>query len=107
MLPAAGHIFRKWSGVWDGILHHVLIVEEITPPHAVVIYAWGTALQWQIAQPGWSRVQGRIPGRGTETLFATPATYMYRLQPDGTIDATYEWAGGISRANLDSGAGRA
>jgi hypothetical protein len=45
----------KWSGVWDGILQHVLVVEEITPPHAVVIYAWGTAPQWQIAQPGWSR----------------------------------------------------
>lgn len=34
----------KWSGVWDGILHHILVVEEITPPHAaVIVYAWGTA----------------------------------------------------------------
>jgi hypothetical protein len=29
-----------------------------------------------------------------------PATVLYRMQPDGTLDATYEWAGGISRATL-------
>jgi hypothetical protein len=90
----------KWSGVWDGILHHILVVEEITPPHAVVIYAWGTAPQWQIAQPGWSRVQGEFVDGALKFSLRRPATVMYRLQPDGTLDATYEWAGGISRANL-------
>jgi hypothetical protein len=90
----------KWSGVWDGILHHVLVVEEITPPHAVVIYAWGTAPQWQIAQPGWGRVQGEFVDGALKLSLRRPATAMYRLQPDGTLDATYEWAGGISRANL-------
>jgi hypothetical protein len=29
-----------------------------------------------------------------------PATVRYRMQPDGTLDATYAWAGGISRATL-------
>jgi hypothetical protein len=29
-----------------------------------------------------------------------PATAIYRLQPDGTLDTIYEWAGGISRAHL-------
>jgi hypothetical protein len=91
----------KWSGVWDGILQHVLVVEEITPPHTVVIYAWGTAPQWQIAQPGWSRVQGEfVDGALKLSLRRPPTTVMYRLQPDGTLDATYEWAGGIARANL-------
>jgi hypothetical protein len=90
----------KWSGVWDGLLHHVLVVEEITPPHAVVVYAWGTAPQWQIAQPGWSRVQGEFVDGALKLSLRHPATAMYRLQPDGTLDAIYEWAGGISRANL-------
>ena len=90
----------KWSGVWDGILPHVLVVEEITPPHAVVIYAWGTAPQWQTAQPGWSRVQGEFVEGVLKLSLRRPATAMYRLQPDGTLDATYAWAGGLSRANL-------
>jgi hypothetical protein len=90
----------KWFGVWDGILQHVLVVEAITPPHAVVIYAWGTAPQWQIARSGWSRVQGEFVDGALKLSLRRPATAMYRLQPDGTLDATYEWAGGISRANL-------
>jgi hypothetical protein len=91
----------KWSGVWDEILSHILVVEEITPPHAIVIYAWGTAHQWQIAQPGWSRVQGEfVDGALKLSLRRPPATVMYPLQLDGMLDATYEWAGGLSRANL-------
>jgi hypothetical protein len=90
----------KWSGVWDGILHHVLVVKEIDPPHAVVIYAWGTAPQWQIDRPGWSRVQGKCVDGVLTLSLRRPATVIYRLQPDGTLDATYEWAGGISRAHL-------
>jgi hypothetical protein len=89
-----------WSGVWDGLLPHVLVVEEIVPPHAVVIYAWGTAPQWQVTQPGWSRVRGAFVEGALKLSLRGPATAMYRLQPDGTLDATYEWAGGISRAHL-------
>jgi hypothetical protein len=81
------------------------VIEEglavyIVPPHAVVIYAWGTAPQWQIAQPGWSRVRGEFVEGALKVSLQRPAMAMYRLQPDGTLDATYEWAGGISRAHL-------
>jgi hypothetical protein len=90
----------KWSGVWDGILHHMLVVEEIIPPQAVVIYAWGTAPQWQIAQPSWSRVRSEIMEGALQLSLRGPATTIYRLRPNGTLDATYEWAGGIWRATL-------
>lgn len=33
----------KWFGVWDRILQHVLVVEEIDPPHVIAIYAWGAS----------------------------------------------------------------
>ena len=90
----------KWSGVWDGTLHHILVVEEITPPHAVVIYSLGHRTPVAVAQPGWDQVQGEFVDGALKLSLRRPATVMYRLQPDGTLDATYEWAGGISRANL-------
>jgi hypothetical protein len=90
----------KWSGVWDGILAHVLVVEEIAPPAAVVIYGWGTAPQWHIEQSGWERVHAEFVEGTLKLSLRRPATVLYRLQPDGTLEATYEWAGGISRATL-------
>jgi hypothetical protein len=90
----------KWSGVWDGILDHILVVEEIDPTHAVVIYAWGTSTQWRIDRPGWSRVRGEFVGSALKLSLPRPATVIYRMRADGTLDATYEWTGGISRAKM-------
>jgi hypothetical protein len=98
--PQLAAFSGKWSGVWDGILAHVLVMEEITPPDAVVVYAWGKAPQWHIDQAGWDRVRGEWVEGTLKLSLRRPATVFYRLQPDGTLDATYEWAGGISRATL-------
>jgi hypothetical protein len=81
-------------------LAHILVVEEITPPNAVVIYAWGKAPQWHIDQSGWDRVPGEFVEGALKLALRRPATVLYRMQPDGTLDATYVWAGGISRATL-------
>ena len=43
--PALAAFTGRWAGQWDGLLPHILIVEEVQPPHARVIYAWGTAPQ--------------------------------------------------------------
>ena len=90
----------EWSGVWDGILAHVLVVEEIAPPDAVVIYGWGQAPPWHIDQSGWERVPGEFVEGTLQLSLRRPATVLYRMQPDATLDATYGWAGGISRATL-------
>ena len=38
-----GGFSGKWVGIWDDTLEHVLVVEQINPPNAVVIYASGEA----------------------------------------------------------------
>jgi hypothetical protein len=76
------------------------VAEEIISPHAVVIYVWGIAPRWQIAQPGWSRVRGEFVEGALKLSHRRPATVTYRLRADGTPGATYEWVGGISRATL-------
>lgn len=91
----------KWFGVWDRILQHVLVVEQINPPKAIAIYAYGSAPSWNINNPSYARVQGEIePGILKLTLRRTAATVTYRIQPDGTLDATYETRTGISRAKM-------
>lgn len=91
----------KWFGVWDGILQHVLVVEQISPPNVTAIYAYGSAPSWNINNPSYSRVQGEIePGTLKLTLRRTAATVTYRIQPDGSLDATYESRGGMARAKM-------
>lgn len=105
--PAAGvpkelGVFSgKWAGVWDGTLDHILVVEEINPPHAVAVYAYGAAREWGIDRPGWSRVRGEFIDSTTLKLsLPRPATVIYRMLQDGTLDATYEYARGTSRAKM-------
>ncbi len=90
----------RWSGVWDAILDHILVVEEINPPHADVIYAWGTSALWFIDRPGWSRVKGEFVESALKLSLPRPATVIYRMRADGKLDATYEWEGGISQAKM-------
>jgi hypothetical protein len=90
----------KWFGVWDNVLDHILVLEQITPPNATVIYAYGIAPSWNVNQAAFFRVQGQIGGGTLKLLLRRPATVTYRMQPDGTLDATYEWSGGISKAKM-------
>jgi imidazolonepropionase-like amidohydrolase len=94
--PEAAVFSGAWSGRWDGVLEHRLVVEDIDPPTARVIYAWGSG----VGRPGWTRVRGELV-EGTLTLtLPRPATVTYRQQPDSTLDATYEWTGGRSQAQM-------
>jgi hypothetical protein len=95
-----------WTGIWDRVLPHVLVVEEITPERitepagAVVVYAWGDAPQWGI-RPGWTRVRARfLRGELHLARFPNGAQVIYRMRADETLDATYDLRGQITRATL-------
>lgn len=89
----------KWVGKWDVFLDHILVVEEISPPNAKVIYAYGKSVEWNIWKPSFSRVQSHIePGILTLTFGSTMVTY--RLQSDGTLSATYENSRGKYHATM-------
>ncbi|MBU4582128.1 MAG: hypothetical protein KKH02_06945 [Proteobacteria bacterium] len=90
----------KWFGVWDGILEHILVVEQINPPDATVIYAYGKAASWNTANPNFFRPQAQIEPGVLKLSTRRPAKVTYRLQSDGTLDATYEWSGGISSTKM-------
>jgi imidazolonepropionase-like amidohydrolase len=89
-----------WIGAWDSILPHVLVVEEIDLPQALVVYAWGVVPERQIPPPGWTRLRGEFVDGTLKVSLPRPATVFYRMQPDGTLHATYEWHGGRSQATM-------
>jgi hypothetical protein len=91
----------KWQGVWDGKLPHVLVVERITAEGVDVIYATGHSMEWRM-NPSWTRAKGKfVDARTLAVTLSRPATATYVMQPDGTIDATYEWAGPRAKARLE------
>jgi hypothetical protein len=91
----------KWQGVWDGKLPHILVVERITPEGVDVIYATGHSMEWRMS-PSWTRAKGKfVDTRTLAVTLSRPATATYVMQPDGTIDATYEWAGPRAKARLE------
>ncbi|MGH8066892.1 MAG: amidohydrolase family protein [Candidatus Entotheonellia bacterium] len=94
--PDMAFFSGAWSGLWYGILEHRLVVEDIDPPTARVIYAVGAG----VGRPNWTRVRGEIVEGSLTLILSRPATVTYRRQPDGTLEATYEWAGGRSRARM-------
>jgi hypothetical protein len=88
----------QWSGLWEGVVPHILVVEQITPDSAVTVFAWGMARKWSIHQGRWLRVPARFVDGALQLKLPRPATVTYRLQPDGTLGATYERTGGWGRA---------
>jgi len=74
----------KWAGSWAGKLDHVLVVEEIASRKKVtVVYAWGTAPDWNINKPGFVRVRGKIDSGTLEFTLRNGAVVTYtQISPD-------------------------
>lgn len=87
----------RWRGYWDGYIEHTLVVERVTTDGADIVYAFGA---FSNIAAGWSRHHGVWDGGALSVVMPRPATVTYRLEPDGSIAATYRWSGGTSNARL-------
>jgi dienelactone hydrolase len=91
-VPAPSAAFSGvWAGgAWDGILPHVLIVEQVSPTGDVaVISSWGDAPDWQMTR-GFTRVLGRIDhGRLILVYPSRGARAEYMMDAQGALQGTY------------------
>lgn len=89
-----------WTGAWNDVLPHALIIQEISGDNAKAIYAWGLADQWGVRKRGWKHLDGVITG-DTLTLSPDPQTEAtYRFRRDGTLDAVQVRGNQVRRATL-------
>jgi CubicO group peptidase (beta-lactamase class C family) len=98
--PEVAAFSGTWSGMWNGVGPHVLVVEQLTSNSGIATYAWGIARRWGIHSGGWTRVPALLVNGALQLQLQWPATVTYRTEPDGTLSATYEWPGGKYRANM-------
>ncbi len=92
----------KWSGVADGILDNILVVEKINNDlEADVVYSWGVAYQWGVSKPGWQRYKAKFQNQ-TLTIVdeKQKVKITYALNSDKTLSSTYERPGAISHTIL-------
>ena len=92
----------KWVGASDGILEHMLAVENISADGKVeAIYAWGVAYIWGLNNPGWARYKGEF--HGSKLVLTAPngiLTISYEIRSDGSMDSWYRRPGIISYTEL-------
>jgi len=106
--PELTAFFGKWFGTWEGDRtgEHILVVEAIDPPHALVINAWGSGTAGagtahpQPVLSNWFRVRGQFIEGALQVSVPYGATLSYRRQSDGTLAATYTWRSAVSRATM-------
>jgi dienelactone hydrolase len=102
-VPAAAAAFSGvWAGgAWDGVLPHVLIVEQVsTTGDAAVISGWGDAPDWQMTR-GFTRVQGRIDnGRLSLVYPHRGARAEYVIDTQGALQGTHTRGGVVGKVVL-------
>jgi hypothetical protein len=90
----------KWVGSWDGVLDHVLVVEEISSLDRVrTVYAFGTAETWSIWEPGFFRPIGKVTP-GTLVINVRGATVTYSLHSPDELRGTHERQGRFNRITM-------
>lgn len=95
-LPPA---LAAFSGIWEdpqgGVLPSRLIVEEIHPEWATVVYLWADHPAGYF-RGGWERVRARVV-RGGKLRWGYPVRFTLELAEDGmSIEGTKERAGQVS-----------
>lgn len=92
----------KWGhGRWDGVLDHILVVEQVSRTEARAVYAYGVAPLWNIFQSGWQRVVGEFTEKGELRLVlrnGAAVTYWFKR---GKLKGEYERRGNYSAVTLE------
>jgi dienelactone hydrolase len=99
--PAVAKFAGVWgNGAWDGVLAHVLVVEQVRPDgQARVVYAYGDAPDWNVSR-GHARANARVEGGVlTFDLRDGRVRVEYRIEGE-SLQGTYTIGGRVSRVTL-------
>lgn len=99
--PELAKFASVWgNGAWDGLLAHVLVVEQVRPDgQAPVVYAYGDAPDWNVTR-GHARVTARVEGGAlTFDLRGGRVRVQYRFEGE-SLRGTYTIGDRVSTVTL-------
>ena len=88
--PEKAAFSGPWAGVYQGVVNHVLVVEEIEPDGAKVVYAFGPSPYLPDGKGLFRRLKGVFVDGGLKVIEPNELggyTTIYTLNPDGTLTA--------------------
>ncbi len=89
-----------WTGDWDGVQPHSLVIETVEKDRIGALYAWGLAEPWGIRRRGWKILEGTVTDT-VLTLRPTPQIQVtYRPDGKGGLEARHIDGSRIRRATL-------
>jgi hypothetical protein len=88
-----------WEGTWDNGTPARLVVEEIGPAAAGVVYAWG-AHPAGAFPAGWSRRAARVERGGVLTWGGQPQFLFALLPQEGVLGGLYLDPAGVGSAEV-------
>ncbi len=91
----------RWHGRWGGTLDGYLVVTQITPPNADVIYAWGT--NRHVSEAGWVERTAEFEGDKLVVPVNKERNIkaVYEMKANGNLKGVYTRPGNVrSEATL-------
>jgi CubicO group peptidase (beta-lactamase class C family) len=89
-----------WSGEWDGVQPHTLVIEKADNNRINALYAWGLAPAWGIRRRGWKILEGAVSDNILTLRLSAQIHATYRLDGKGGLEARYIDGNRIRRATL-------
>lgn len=86
--PSLAFWSGEWAGLWNNNMDAVLVVEQVHPGVAKIVYAWGTSPNFGTT-PGFEKGVARLTP--TELTCKSPKGFVahYTRQKDGTLAASW------------------
>ena len=89
-----------WTGDWDGVQPHALVIEKAEEDRISTLYSWGLAEPWGIRRRGWKTLEGTVSDN-ILTLRLSPQVHVtYRADGNGGLEARYIDGDRIRQATL-------
>ena len=95
-----GGLTGVWTGDWDGVQPHALVIEKAEEGRISTLYSWGLAPPWGIRRRGWKVLEGTVSDN-ILTLRLSPQVHVtYRADGNGGLEARYIDGNRIRQATL-------
>jgi len=78
-----------WTGDWDGVQPHTLVIEKAGEDRISALYSWGLAETWNVRRRGWKFLKGTVSDEILTLRLSPQIQVTYRADGNGGLEARY------------------